>query len=59
MNYSPLIGAETMNLYTSCLQLNNDGLFFMLNSKIGTLPLEHTVQFVENPTNPSTVSLTG
>ena len=59
MNYSPVIGAETMNLYTSCLNLNNDGLFFELNSKIGEWPLDHTIQMVENPTNPSVISLTG
>ena len=48
-----------MNLYTSCLNLNNDGLFFELNSKIGEWPLDHTIQMVENPTNPSVISLTG
>ena len=59
MNYSPTVGAETMNLYTSCLTLNNDGLFFTMTSKMAVWPIEHTVQMVMNPTNPSVISLTG
>ena len=59
LNYSPLIGAETMNLYTSCMRLRNDGLSFTLTSQLGALPLDFTVQFVMNPTNPSDVFLTG
>ena len=59
MNYSPAIGPETMNLYTSCLQLENDGLFFNILSDIGQSSIKYQVHYHTNPTNPSVVSLTG
>ena len=59
MNYSPVIGPETMNLYTSCLQLENDGLFYNIVSKIGEPTIKYQAVYTPNPTNPSVVSLTG
>ena len=59
MNYSPAIGAETMNLYSSCLQLENDGLFFNIISEIGEPKIKYQAVYNPNPTNPSDVSFTG
>ena len=59
LNYSPAIGPETMNLYSSCLQLKNDGLFYNLVNDIGQPSIKYQVAFHPNPTNPSEISLIG
>ena len=55
LQYSPVAmkltgtGVQTANIYTGCLKLNNDGVFFNQTTPIGSLPLNLTVVYVPNP----------